>query len=299
MGVGVVAIGEGMSFSLPGAVIGDDNLTADSDVGVPGCQTPNNGSNLDPATYWYGGPGWILIEKFFRSYNLQVIANNRFLLVDESLEDIGMSPLPPEFIGASSSRVPAAQFIRKTNDAMIDKGIGQQFLPQTVEVDADGGSTCVPPPDAGVTYGHPCITGLAQRIYPFVRPILFAPGMQWEMNLVPSGTDCDLATMTAMATLGTTPQYSSLQADSVVGDVAFNSTVVVPGGCVSLGVVVKGVSLWPSACIDFLSSFYADLPAIAQGLYGTNPTIMGIINKYPNHPKVAALQGLLSGKPQE
>lgn len=304
MGVGIVAIGEGMSFSLPGAAIGSVQLAADSDLPVPGCQAPGvDGNPLTPATYWWGGPTWYIIEKFFRSFKLQVIANNRFLLVDESAEDIGMSPLPPEFIGASSSRVPASPFIRKTNDHILSSdGFGEnktQFLPQSIAVD-EAGSTCVPPPDAGATYGHPCIAGLANRVYPFVRPILFAPGMQWDMQLVPQAAQCDVDTMVSLATINC-QTASSLQADVVDGGIASNNTCVIPGGCISLGVVIKGVSLWPSACIDFLSNFYADLPQFVQGMYGTNPFIQGLMQKYQGHPeygpKVARLSGLLAGKP--
>lgn len=303
MGAGIVAIGSDKGFSLPGAIISNENLAADSDIPVPGCQAPgpDGANNLSPGQYWYGAPTWQLINGFFRNFNLQVTANRRFLLVDESAEDVGMTPLPAEFVGASDSRVPAGPFIRRTNDHLTDIGVNAQFLPQTIDV-VDGTSSCVPPADAGVTYGHPKIQGLAQRVYPFCRPILFVPGMQFNVSLVPQGGNaCELENM-RIASLIQADTYSALQAAAVAGGVASNQYAVIPAGCVSIGVVLKGVSLWPSACIDYLSDFFGDRTML-QGMYAGNPFIQGIVNDAlrkgdkSTRDKAGHLNGLLSGKP--
>jgi hypothetical protein len=303
MGAGIVAIGADKAFSLPGAAVTPGALTADDDLAVPGCQAPGpDGANvLSPGQYWYGAPTWQIIDGFFRNTNLQVLANRRFLLVDESTEDVGMTPLPPEFIGASDSRIPAGPFIRRTNDHLLDITGDVQFLPQSVDV-VDGASSCVPPADAGVTYGHPRITGLAQRIYPFCRPILFVPGMRFDVSLVPQGGDLCNVDLMRMAALVQSDTYSSLQANNVVGGVASNRFTVIPAGCISIGVVLKGVALWPSACIDYLADFFGDRGMLA-GLYGANPYISGLLQKYGNEQKYASkvqhLSGLLAGAPRE
>lgn len=274
MGVGIVAIAEGLSFTIPGRLVTQPDAPACAPI-VDGCPT---GTDRD-ATLWYGGAIWNFVEKFFQAFRLQVAVNNRFLIVDESLFDVGMTPTPPEFVGASSSLVPAMPFIRETNDVMDDKGFGKNFLPQNL-----AGTDCPGAPTAAVTYGHPRIIGLANRIYCFNRPIPILPGMRFDTSFV--RVENDNSFLAAMERMGVLNPAAATTPSAGVSDIAicndsgaFASSFHVPGGTLSLGLVFKGYALQPRACVEYVANYMAQGPmadALAGNQYLTNLLLQGV-----------------------
>lgn len=270
LGAGVIAMGEGEGFALHGASFirpAAEQATPAALIhpGGGGAECYCGAVRLDGqaattrlATLWWGTPTWRFIEKFFQAYRLQVVIGSRFQIVDESLFDVGMAPVPPEFVGASNSRIPTMPFIRAVNSVMAAKAINQMFVPANIAMVTNAQdvaeSLCLPPPLAEVTYGHPRIAGLANRIYCFNSPILFIPGMRFEVDFVNVE---DVSCYTAL--------QNSIQANCTTADALLTDNVnaadrcgvscTIPGGSVSLGVVFKGFALWPQATVEYLASY--------------------------------------------
>lgn len=249
MGVGVVAIGQGEAFTYPLEV---------ADRGAPGCAPAAPGCVSGDTTtrqgaLWWGSSTWHFIEALFQAFRLQIAVNRRFLVVDESLFDVGMVPTPPEFVGASSSLLPAMPFIRATNDVLKSKSTGKVMLPQNI-----AGSSCVAAPTASATFGHPRIIGLGNRMFCFQNPLPILPGMRFDTKLVgvPGGSAFTEAMRRASVfdyESATTPD--SDYTEEVCGTELFSSAFTIPGGVVSLGLVFKGFALAPAACLDYVANY--------------------------------------------
>lgn len=278
MGVGIIAMGEGEAFAINGASVAapaaeeqtpaiQQIMGATAECYCGAVDLTNAAETTRMATLWWGAPSWRFIEKFFQAYRLQVILGHRFQVVDESLFDVGMTPTPPEFIGASDSRIPTGPFIRATNDVMASKGLDTRFLPANFSSDGET-SLCLPPPLAGVTYGHPRIIGLANRIYCFNSPILFLPGMRFEVEFY---NNDDVAVFEALRNTVTanctTADALFTETTELGGPCGINCTV--PGGQINLGVVFKGFALWPSACVQYASEYLVPNSGMAA-LYHNN-----------------------------
>lgn len=326
--VGVVAIGEGESFAIHGATVpapaagatvaqptvaGELDGCGEYCGVVRGVQPETSGK----ATLWWGGPTWRFIEKFFQAYRLQVKIQRRYLIVDESLLDVGMTPLPPEFIGASDSRIPTAPFIRQVNDTLREKEATFRFLSansglESLAASCGSSDSCyLPPPLAGVTYGHPRIIGLANRIYPLCQPILFLPGMRFDVLFESVRGACESALRATSIASALSPDlgYSGTALGSGTGE-----TLNVPGGCISLGVVMKGIELQPQAAVQYfgemltpgatLTQMYNDLAGV-QGLMQRVAAGGGSIGRKPSGEPISAeeyvkhAQGVLAARPQE
>lgn len=249
-GIGVVAIGEGLSFTSTGALVPEGDTRP-----VPcfdGCAVDGGAVNNTQATLWWGGAVWDFIENFFQAYRLQMIVNNRWQVLDESLFDVGMSPTPPEFVGASSSTVPAMPFIQDTNRIMQDKNMGSQFIPQNNA----SAEVCVPPPTSGVTYGHPRIIGLSNRIFCFNQPIPFIPGMRFDTKFVPvEGGGYFRDAMRRSSVFDPTKNTPSTVFTLPSEECNVPGVVNIPGGKVSIGLVLKGVALHPRVVVDYVNSY--------------------------------------------
>lgn len=275
LGVGVVAIGNGIGFSSTGELVDSDAI-----VGNGGQVPAFNGAvafgadeTARNAALWYGASTWDFLENFFQAYRLQVLAARRWLLVDEALFDIGMTPTPPEFVGASNSNIPTMPFIREVNEVLARNGSGKQFLPQNV-----AGEGPVPAETAGVTYGSPRIVGLANRLYCFNQPILMLPGMTFDTKFV--GVENDRVYKPSMfrdsvldlSAIGPSPLVTD---DTIDGNFGYSTTFTVPGGTLSLGLVFKGYSLHPSAVVDYVQNYLS--PGSAQlSMMAGNPYLAGL-----------------------
>lgn len=288
-GVGVIAIGEGMAFTVSGAsftrpaaaqvtpdlpMVPNGITAADGYEGVPNIGDTVAGTTQ--AKFNWGAPGWYFIEKFFQAYRLEILLNHRFLLVDESLMDIGMAPVPPDFIGASSSQIASMPYIRATNDVMAAKAINQVFIPANNFVDNQV-AIAIPPSNSKVTYGHPRVIGLSDRIYSFRQPIVFVPGMRFEMMFRANEEDtCYRALQNAVTVSSVTPD--AIYTDQV-GTTDLSATMTtIPGGTISLGLVLKGYALQPQACIDYLSGYVSE-NSMYEKMYSMGD-IGGFLRKY-------------------
>jgi hypothetical protein len=313
-GIGVLAMGEGEAFSVPGVslVTPAGGFPAGTETpAVPtreylGCfycgsasftASPGTGQH---AVLWWGAPTWRFIEKFFQAYRLQLAIARRFLLVDESLFDVGMSPVPPEFIGASESLYPTMPFIRAVNGVMQDKGILQAFLPPNVFVTTSltQNDSSLPAPIVPVTYGHPRICGLANRVYNFRQPIVFLPGMRFTIDFVQVVAESTFPELRNTVTANCLTLAENLTQFVDINDVptSTGSTCTIPGGQISLGVVLKGLALQPQACAQYLTNF-VPRDSICERMYrecglGVAPFVQEMLAR----EKTGRLQGWLQGR---
>lgn len=285
-GVGVVAIAEGFSFTVPGALVDIDRANGEACIPqVDGCEGDEGGTARNATLYW-GGPGWNFINNFFQRYRLQMLVNRRFQLVDESLFDVGMVPVPPEFVGASDSLIPAMPYIRATNDVLKSKSISKAFLAQNI-----AGTVCTGAPTAGVTYGHTRIHGLANRLYCFNQPIPILPGMRFDVNFTPIENDISfLAAMQREAVLDPSTPTSpdaDYSTDTICNTGITGSAFNVPGGTLSLGLVFKGTALQPRACVEYVTDYMVAGSAMASMVYGLSGGYLGSLLNIPGMREMA------------
>jgi hypothetical protein len=323
LGAGVIAIGEGQSFTIHGAAVAkpSSSQTAPAITGLSLCENYCGAVDLSEseagashATFWWGGPTWRVIEKFFQSYRLVIRVIRRFEIVNESLFDVGMTPTPPEFVGASDSFIPTMPFIRATNDIIQardedpdnvvfmppNKILGQFSPTQTTE------SICLAPPIAPVTWGHPRIIGLANRMYCFGTPILFLPGMTFDVVFQQAAEVCHPDICEVATIQRQTPD--SHFTTGVSGITNCGESFTFPGGSIDLGVVFKGFALWPSAAVKYISSYIMAGSTAAQVVNETgqmNNWLQSAMNQHdkanptnaPLNPGMTA-RGVLSHNPE-
>jgi hypothetical protein len=268
-GICIVAIGEGRSFAIHGATVPAPTAAGSSapELQSVALTTPDNlqgvvdiaaspgGVGAESATLWWGGPTHLFIEKYFQAFRLNVLLNRRFLFIDESLLDVGMCPNIPTFEGASSSQIPTQPFIRATNDVMNEKSMDRIFLP--ANAGPAGVPDCLPPPVAGVTYGHLNIQHLANKVYCFPTPLLFLPGMRFDINFVPiTDASCFRALRSAVTfNCQSLAENLGSSVSGVAAAASCGTSCTVPGGSIMLGVILKGYELVSSACVEFMQQY--------------------------------------------
>jgi hypothetical protein len=308
LGIGVIAMGEGLSFAQDGEVwpIADIE-TFQTDPVAPrifACVREESGTERFPSKLWYGGPTWRLIEKFFQMKRF-ILRVGRCEIVNENLFELGMIHTPPSFQGASSSNIPTMCFVRETNDVMIAKKIAFGFLPVNTSVvesaTGPGGSlvysnaSCAP--NAGVTYGHPVIHNLANRIFCLPQPLLVTPDTRVDLEFQTIDNDCCLlpAARRAATLCCETPFYP-WPATTVEETSAASCSV--PGGCLTLGIILKGYICLPKAVADYLINYLTCGSAYEQ-LYANNSYMAGIVRKFglENQPSLKGLIGSLKLPP--
>lgn len=278
LGAGVIAIGESKSFTAPGETIPRTSGTQPCPP-IDGCSLSGG---TQAALYW-GGSTWQFIANFFQAYRLQIAINRRFLVVDESLFDVGMVPAPAEFVGFGDSVVPTTRYAREVNDVMAGKGLPCIFMPNNIT----SGSLCVGAPTALAAYGHPRIIGLSNRIFCFNYPLLFLPGMSFDAVFTRVENDCCF--LPAMRR-NSVFDCSCDTPDASIAPGTVCCTMTIPGGCLSIGLVFKGFALQPAACLSFLNEYC--LPGTAyESLYVGNPFIGNMIANPALRANLAGVPG--------
>jgi hypothetical protein len=271
-GICIIAIGEGRSFAIHGATVPAPTTvgSAQPELQTIAMTTPGNyqgvvdinaspaGSGALNATLWWGGPTHLFIEKYFQAFRLNVLMNRRFLFVDEALQDVGMCPNAPTFEGASSSQISTQPFIRSVNDVLASKGQNRRFLPANTGPSGTA-PDCLPPPIAGVTYGHNQIQHLANKLYCFPQPLLFLPGMRFDIQFVPIEDAACFQALRSAVTFNCQGLDENFGAgvNNVTATASCGTSCTVPGGRICLGVILKGYELWPSACIEYMQQYVA------------------------------------------
>lgn len=299
MGVGVVAIGEGKSFTLPGALMDIDRTAGEATIPqVDGCIADSESDGAQAALYW-GGPTWNGIEAFFQRYHLQLNVNRRFQLVDETLSDVGMVPTPPEMVGASSSLIPGMPYVRRVNDVLASKTsfAGKVFLPQNI-----AGTVCVGAPTAAVTYGHPRIIGLSNRIFCFNQPIPILPGMRFDTNFVPISNDLavggyldNMNREWVMDPTNPTLPDAAYASGQITNTNIFAGVYHVPGGTVTLGLVLKGYALTPRACLEYVVDYMAQGSALGNMVMSSSHVYLAGLLQNPALRGESKMLGKISG----
>jgi hypothetical protein len=302
VGVGIIAVGESESFTLSGISATAFPSTLEPtlpalDVGLTdpflGANSPADapvGLTSNPASFSWGGPTWKIVERFIQNYRLQILLNSRFEVTNESLFDLGLVWTFANNTGTSSSRIAAKTYIQSVNALMDEKDMGQTFMPAN-SVLIDDIPQCLPTPNPQVSYGHPNVAGVGNRIYSFPQPLLLVPGMRFQMGFVqaspqPSPTICDLATVGSGS-------YSP-----TLTEIPGCSSIVIPGGSVHFGVVMKGFALQPSAALHYLNNYLWRGSAIAQAINeDRSPWLGRLLDRGGALGKSAS--GALSAKPEE
>lgn len=258
LGAFMILIGEGYAKTLPGALItepGSESATPCFDGCIPVGGLEGDAAARNAALYW-GGPTQLFLEAFSQAYRFQVRMGRRIVVVDELADHIGVWPRAKAFCGASDSLAPMMPEIQETNSVLHDKNFDRLFIPQNVVV-GDAGTECIGAPTAGVTYGHFSQSGVAHKAYMFQRPLLYVPTTTIRIGLTRVEQDCCfLDSMRRQAVLdlsvAATPAPGILSETLTCG-AGYSSAYTVPGGCLTYGVGLFGVELFPCACIDYLN----------------------------------------------
>lgn len=267
-GIGIVAVGESLGFSVQGMTVPRAGTTT-APV-FDGC-VPVSADNKNAVLSW-GHPIWDAFSHLFRGYDLQFILNGRFLLVNEPISEVGMTAEAAEFQGLGTANISGMPYIRAVNDAMKANNQDRIFLPQNA-----AGTACAQPPQPSVQLTHPKVKGLANRIFCLPRGILIWPGMSINVNLELRDDSCgDLDAMKRSLILQDAQTPDEAIAAASAGD---NPTDVqtVPGGTFAFGVVMKGVELAPSACLDWFENY---CPAEMASAYLGNAHVLNMATAY-------------------
>jgi hypothetical protein len=288
LGVGVIAIGKGFGFSLPGRMVAAPEEAGTCVPVVDGCP----GAGQRDAVLDYGGAHWRFIEAFFNAYRLQMAVWRRYLVLDESLFDVGMVGDSPEYVGAGQALINAAPYIRETNDVLADKGCDLRFLPEN-----HAGTECLGAPTAKVMYGHNAIRGVGNRIFCLNQPICYLPGMRFDLQFTRVDNDaCFLPDMERASVLscGEPILPDANYADEFCNASGFPGVYNVPGGCISLGVVLTGYALTPQAVLDYMLSCQPG--SVQSSMCSGNSYGSELLRKANSDP---ALRHVLAGHSQE
>lgn len=250
LGFGVMATTEGQGFALPGVMvnIGDGGATPC----VTGCTTALDEHN---AVLAWGYPTWNIVEKFFQAYRVSMFIGRHFQIFEEAAHIMGLVGATMEFVGAGHSLISTTPFTRDTNDVILAKfpDCGRQFLPQN----SAAGSECIPAPTAEAMWGSQHTRGLSNRCYPLPFPILWLPGMTIDVRFVSVEGDCCFRpAMQRDAVLDcANPTLPSASFTDALACGAGNAGVyTIPGGCFTLGAVLAGYDITPSACVEYIAA---------------------------------------------
>lgn len=296
VGASIVAVGEGEAFSVPGAVV---PLPANNDTDIPainscvGSGAPEE--DHDNAVFQFGSPIWTAIEKMFLGYRF-IMQSSRFILVDELLMDIGMSPAPPEFIGSGDMLVSGMPAVRDANQVLIDSQQAIQFIPQNVQTVEDDSLGCVGAPLVPAMKGHPRIVGMSKRVFCFNHPICFFPGMTFQASFVQTDATLIQQARNSLSVRNDTPgpRYSN----TIAGGGGLRGNVVtVPGGTLHMGLILKGFALQPKAALDYLTSYLPRLSGAWSDMYANNTHLGNLILTAARQGN--GVRGLLAGSKLE
>ncbi len=289
MGFGILATGEGQGFALPGVMKNNPASGTPATPCVTGCTSESDEHN---AVLAWGYPTWNIIEKFFQAYRVSMFIGRHFQLFEEAAHVMGLVGATMEFIGAGETLISAMPFVRDTNDVLVAKDCGKQFIPQN----ALAGSECAPAPTAEALWGSMHTRGISNRCYPLPFPILWLPGMTIDVRFVQVEGDCcfkpamerDAVLDCAAPTLP-----SALYADTLDCGVGNAGVFTVPGGCFTLGAVLAGYDITPAACVEYIAAITSVPGTALEALYqqvGIGAYLTG---------KLMANKNALAGLPEE
>lgn len=300
VGTGIIAIGENLNFSMHGVRV-DQPAAADTPAVLANPNTLNEGpfegaadifgeeTTQRSATLQWGGPTWEFIDSFFNTYRLDIRVQRRIQVVDEALSEVGMVPQPSEFVGAGTSRVSGMPYINSVNERAGQLGTEFFLSPNVDNVATPAG--CFPPPNPEATWGHPRISGLGNRMYCFTQPLLFLPGMRFDVQLTNIDAGCDFDLLRRLVTISQSTAGENFNVD-VPGAPGCGESYHFPGGCLRLGVVMKGFSLTPQACLHYATTrALAGGSRVAAEMYGDNAYLMGLANRFGAKSKINELLG--------
>lgn len=289
-GVGLLAIGEGYGFTLPG-IVTDKPATPEPLPGNSGC-VADCASGDRNAALSYGYPTWSILQKFFQAYRAQMYIGRHFQLFDEAAFDIGVAATTPEFVGASDSLISAMPFVREVNDQMDAKGMDKVFVPPNIAIGANG-TECIGAPTAGVTWGATHTPGVANRLYQLNMPVLWLPGMTLDLRLTEVENDCCFRSAMlrdAVVDPSNPTKPSAAFTEEIEGGVGCGSVFTIPGGCFSLGMILTGYDITLGACVEYLTTvpdggameeMYANLGVGAVAALINNPALKNQLGSLP------------------
>lgn len=300
-GIGIIATGEGKSFTITGAAVTAATFTGgptpcfDGCVPLGGLGEPieAGGPPADPAarnaTFMFGGPTWDALLAFMRAYRVLLVLNGYAIYLDQLAADIGTVCESPELMGFSNSLTSVIGHVNRLNTLLASIGCSKRFITQNV-----AGSDCVPPPVAGVSWGQPDFPGCANHGWRFHKPLILTPLSTFEVifqqtendtmfrqRLIDAlSVDCDAATRPV-------PEFEEmLQCGN-----GYASAYEFKGGVFCFGVALKGVELLPSACVDFWdyncpvwSPFREIIPSVSGQWLAGLPDVQTLKIAYDTRP---------------
>lgn len=243
-GISLAAFGEPKSFTINGGII-----NGVPPVVVPcfdGCPPAEGGPATQASLYW-GGPTWQFLYNFLNAYRFRWLIK-RYEFVNVSASALGITHMGPAFVGAGSSQVPAMPYIQAVNAALHSKGVDDiRFIPQNT---AGESLECVGAPTADVVYGAPELNGSMGRPFCLTNPMLLAPGMHLKMAFERADGDCCYYdAMRRNSTIGVDP----FPYEEATSDTCEAGAFTIPGGCVTLGVILQGYVMNDDACWEALT----------------------------------------------
>lgn len=291
-GIGVLAVGEGYGFGVPGIMVPTPAAPGDPTPCNDGC--PDAGQAA--AVFEWGQPTWEFLEGFFSSTRVEAYLCRSFKFVDEWARDMGLTIGTNQFGGAGHAVRGVMNQVRATNDALLAKGCDYQFLPQNA-VNTDNTYECFGAPTAETIWGHPCIPSVAGKLFRLPFPILLIPGVPLNFRFVRTCDDCAVDAMKRAAVLDCaagavkpSASFDSALACTAAGDAA---VWTVPGGCFQLGMVLATYEVSSCFCLQYYNEVISSGNKMLGEMLLGNPNVVSYIGGLRNEPRqLSGLGGL-------
>lgn len=296
LSIGVVVVPDCKVFSMNGAAV-TPPTSANTTVpqfdgtipptglisGVDGNANTRDAAARAAQLNW-GHDTWQAAWSFLHAYRMQMILTGKFVLFDELCAHIGACVSAEEWEGLGNPNLGAARYVKRVNDRATELQKNKRFIPQTTTFAADG-TTLVgaPPPLVPAGYGGPKMGGIFGGWYP-TQGILLYPGMPLQIRF--QRTDNDVVYYNRMIdSLSDEPEitwdanYSDVVTPTAPATaVGFSSAFPFKGGLFKLGIIMRGLSLAPTACVDWYKmAGHIYNPEAARAVYAT---ATGLLQNY-------------------
>ncbi len=279
LSIGVVVVPDAKVFALNGAAVTAPAAAAtvvpQFDGVIPPTGVVTNGAGgvvtRDAASRYaqlnWGHDSWQAAWAFLHAYRMQMILTGKFMLFDELAAHVGACVAAEEWNGLGNPNLGAARYVRKVNDRATTLGNAKRFIPQTSQDNGAGVQVGAPPPLVPVGYGGPKMSGIFGGWYP-TQGILLYPGMPLQVRFQRTEGDTlyhsrMTESLASESEVTWDANYSDVLAPTAAGAATgFSSAFPFKGGLFKVGIIMRGISMAPRACVDWYKG--------AGSLYGTD-----------------------------
>lgn len=208
---------------------------------------PANQTGERPAQLVWGHDSLQAAWAFLHAYNLSLLLQGKFELFKELSAHIGACIAGEPLDGFGQSNIAAMPYIRDVNDRLTENGSTRRFQQQTVI--AGNPNTPAQPPMVPVTYGGMHMHGIFGGWYP-TKGILMYPGMPIQARFTRTENDTFYHQRLTQALGNTGFLLPSPDVTEAVGAVGYGGSEIFKGGLFKVGLVMRGFSLAPTACVQ-------------------------------------------------